>query len=303
MLSVVIVNYNSGGCLEKCLASIEDKFAGIEYEIVVVDNASTDGSQKAAKNRTATALTENENNSGFAAACNAGAKTAKGKFLLFLNPDTVILSKNIGELLDRFDKNEQAGALGCQNRLPDGSIQTTAYGFPTLFLVASFAFRTKELLRFGPLRAALWPFLRDRYGQFDKHEREKAVDWVTGASLFVKRRAWEKTGEFDERFFLFCEEIDWCRRLKVNGMDVIFDPSFEIEHYVGYSSQQVKPRVLLEKFRSYLVYFSKHHGHADQIWLRMIMKAGIGFWIAVYRIKGDAESYRSYKNVKEELKL
>ncbi|MBI5178623.1 MAG: glycosyltransferase family 2 protein [Nitrospinae bacterium] len=301
MLSVVIVNYNSGDYLKKCLDSVAEKFAAIEYEVVVVDNASTDDSIALARKAPKTLFIMGETNRGFAAGCNAGASVATGDYLLFLNPDTRILSDNIHELIERFKHNPNAGALGCQNRLPDGSIQTSAYGFPTLFLVFAWAFRLREVLKLPGLKTLLSPFLKNRFGQFNPHDRPRAVDYVTGAFLLVKREHWRRTGEFDQRFFLFCEEIDWCKRLKETGAQTVFDPSFEIEHYVGFSSQKEKPRVLLEKYKSYAGYFEKHHSGFRLSCLKMVFWTSIRYWMLICWLKGDREYYIAYKGIQREL--
>ena len=180
-LSIIIVNYNSGPYLEKCIASMAEKFGGLEYEVIIVDNASTDGSiTPATRADRHTAFIMSETNMGFAAGCNAGADIAVGDFLLFINPDTRILSDGIGALLDSFKADAATGALGCQNRRPDGGIQPSAYGFPTLFLVFAWAFRLREFLRVPGVRTVLTPFLKRRFGQFDPHSRPKTVDYVTG---------------------------------------------------------------------------------------------------------------------------
>ncbi len=297
-LSVIIVNYNSGEYLEKCVASMAHKFAGIEYEVIIVDNASTDGSiTPAVRADRHTSLLMSPTNRGFAAACNDGAHIAAGDHLLFLNPDTRILSNGIGELLDKLSADERAGALGCQNRRPDGSLQPSAYGFPTLFLVFAWVFKLRGLLRLPGVKACLSPFLKERFGQFDRHAKPKEVDYVTGAFLLVKRLAWYKTGPFDQRFFLFCEEIDWCLRCRQAGFAVLFDPSFEIEHYVGYSSQKEKPRVLLEKFRSYRLYFEKHHQGFESACVNALFAFGVRFWAFYYRATGDKEYANAYKAI------
>ncbi len=303
-LSVIIVNYNSGPYLEQCVASMAEKFGGLEYEVIIVDNASTDGSITAAVRADRhTAFLMSETNMGFAAGCNVGADIAIGEFLLFLNPDTRILSDGIGALLDSFLADTAAGALGCQNRRPDGSIQSSAYGFPTLFLVFAWAFRLRELLHLPGIKMLLTPFLKGRFGQFDPHSRPKPVDYVTGAFLLVKRLTWYKTGPFDQRFFLFCEEIDWCLRCKRAGFNVVFDPSFEIEHYVGYSSQKEKPRVLLEKFMSYRRYFEKHHPGLQSALLNGIFAVAVRFWALYYKMNGDKEYANAYKGIKSRLEL
>lgn len=304
LVSVIIVNYNSGDCLERCVASLAERFAGVEYEAIIVDNASTDGSVTDAVRKTpGTTLIMGETNRGFAAASNAGAQIAAGRHLLFLNPDTRILSGGIGGLLARFEADERAGALGCRNVRPDGTLQPSAYGFPTLFLTVAWVFRLRELLALPGIKPALGLFLKDRFGQFNPNDRPMRVDWVTGAFLLVKRRAWILTGEFDQRFFLYCEEIDWCLRCKQKGFDVVFDPSFEIEHHVGYSAGREKGRALLEKFRSYLRYFEKHHAGWRVACLRLIFSAGARFWGFYYRLKGDREYVHTYDGVRRELSL
>lgn len=302
-LSVVIVNFNTGELLESCLASIEEKFRNIPFQVVLVDNASTDGSEDAARRRKDVILIVKEKNIGFAAGCNAGAQAASGDFILFLNPDTRILSDDIAGLLERFGKNEKAGALGCQNRLPGGEIQTSAYTFPGLLHVAFFVFHVRNLLQVPGLKRVLSAFLKNRFGQFHPHGEYRVTDWVTGAFLLVKRSSWRKVGVFDEGFFLFCEEIDWCLRLKNTGLDVVFDPSFEIEHNVGYSSQKEKSLVLLEKYRSYQRYFSKHHSRFKNFLLKIILRTGVRFWMTVYWIKDERESFIAYKGLAKGLHL
>lgn len=302
-ISVVVVNYNTGSYLGQCLDSVAERLGGVDYELLVVDNASGDGSCDTARNRPHTLLIENGSNVGFAAACNIGAAKASGDMLLFLNPDTKIISSNIAELLKNFEGNERAWALGCQNRLPDGRVQTSAYRFPTLLQVTAYLFRLKRLLPFVPLRRVLSVFLKKWFGQFHPHNETMTVDYVTGAFLLVKRSAWLKVGGFDEKFFLFCEEIDWCKRLHELGGEVVFEPSFEIEHYVGLSSEKEKPRVMLEKFKSYLVYFKKHHGGFEVACLKLIFTAGIFFWMALYRLTGNRNSYDAYQELKRKLPL
>jgi len=302
-LSVVIVNYNTGGYLRACLESITQKFDGTQYEVIVVDNASSDGSEAAAGGSPRTRLIKSGANIGFGRACNLGARQTTGKNILFLNPDTKILSDNIGALLDGFEQDEKAGALGCRNRLPDGSIQPSAYSFPSLPQVAAHVFRLGAVITSRPVKALLAPFLKTKLGQYQKHDRRKKVDYITGAFMLVKRKQWEKLEGFDEQFFLFCEEIDFCKRISQSGGEVWFDPSFEIEHYVGYSSKKVKPRVLLEKYKSYLLYFKKHHGRLKSACLKLIFGASVRLWMAFYRLMGDHDSYESYAGVKRKLLL
>ena len=306
-LSIVIVNYNTGALLEECLSSIEDKVQGAsgfaDTEVVVVDNASTDGSEKAAVDRKSVLFIRSKNNVGFAAGCNVGAETTNGDHLLFLNPDTRILSPNISDLINSFEADLKTGALGCQNILPGGEIQTTAYRFPGLMQPLLFTFGFRNLLEYRPLRLLLSPFLKKSFGQFDPHSERRRVDWVTGAFLLVKRKAWIETGPFDEHFFLFCEEIDWCKRVTEKGYSTVFDPSYEIEHHVGQSSKNVKPFVLLQKYKSYIVYFEKHHSTFKNVWLKLIFIAGINFRIAVNAITGDKETASAYRSLKDGLDI
>ena len=302
-LSVVIVNYNTGGYLDACLESITQKFAAAQYEVVVVDNASSDGSADAAESFPRTRLIKSEANIGFGRACNLGARQTSGKNILLLNPDTKILSDNISALLDSFESDKKASVLGCQNLLPDGSIQPSAYSFPTLPQVTAHVFRLGNILTSSPVKALLAPLLMARLGQYQKHDRRKKVDYVTGAFMLVKREQWDKLKGFDPQFFLFCEEIDFCKRISQSGREVWFDPSFEMEHYVGYSSDKVKPLILLEKSRSYLLYFNKHHSGIRSAALRLMFGFGVRLWMVFYRLMGDHDSYESYAAVKRELGL
>jgi len=306
-LSIVIVNYNAGDLLEACLASIEQRLgegsSAIEYETIVVDNASSDGSERAARIRKNVLLVSSQTNAGFAAGCNLGAEVSKGRFILFLNPDTKILSEGMERLIDRFESGKNEGALGCQNLLPDGTVQSTAYTYPNLVTMFFFVFRMGELAKRPAVKKIFSFFLGNIFGQFSQHDKRTAVDWVTGAFLMIKREAWMKTGAFDERFFLFCEEIDLCRRVKNAGYEVIFDPSYEIEHFVGFSSRKVKPFVLKEKFKSYLAYFEKHHSTFDNVMLKLMFFFGIRFWIIIFKIAGNAESASAYRELRDGLDI
>jgi len=301
-LSIVIVNYNTGDLLEESLVSIEEKFTGFDYEVVVVDNASTDGSENVARKRAEVTLIAGEKNIGFASGCNAGTQATTGKNILFLNPDTKIISSDMATLLDNFESDADAGVAGCQNLLPDGSMQPTAYSFPNITQLFFFVFKIKGLLALPWLKSVLSPFLKDRFGQFAPHNKKEYVDWVTGAFFIVKRKVWEEVGNFDQRFFLFCEEIDYCLRVNQASLKVVFDPSFQIIHYVGASSKKVKPLVLLEKYRSYKKYFEKHHGFLDNFLVGIIFFCGILFWKTVYRIMGDRDSYLAYSSLSDGLK-
>lgn len=302
-LSVVIVNYNTGGYLTACLESITQKFASAQYEVVVVDNGSSDGSPDAAESFPHTRLIKSDDNIGFGRACNLGVRHTTGTNILLLNPDTNILSGNITSLLDSFESDKKTSVLGCQNLLPDGSIQPSGYSFPTLPQVAVFVFQLSRILMSPTARWLLSPFLKARVGQYSDQSERKKVDWVTGAFMLVKREQWEMLKGFDPQFFLFCEEIDFCKRISQSGGEVWFDPSFEMEHYVGYSSDKVKPLVLLEKSRSYLLYFKKHHAGFKSVCLRLMFGFGVRLWMAFYRLMGDHDSYESYAAVKRELKL
>ena len=257
-LSVVIVNFNAGPGLAACLSSLARGLRGLSWHAVVVDNASTDGSGASAENAgQAVKLLRQRSNSGFAVAANRGAREAQGRILLFLNPDCELIDGALGdELIRLFEADPKCGAIGPGILSPDGSLQGSARGDPNI-LTGLFGRSSWLTARFPDSRIARRNVVPASMPP-GQHRRE--VDWVSGACLLVRRSAFEEVNGFDERYFLFWEDADLCRRLRVAGHTVSYAPAIVARHAVGTSRRSVPSLAIREFHRSAYRYYAKWSG-------------------------------------------
>lgn len=255
-LSVVIVSWNTRELLERCLRSLiaDAKNSGISTETIVIDNASSDGSVAALRQRfpevTLEALKENL---GFAAATNRGIRRARGRDILVLNPDTEVLPGALSAMLRALHSMPHVGMVGPLLLNPDGSLQSSGYRFPNL---------TQSFLDFFPLHPRLvGSKINGRVSPGDGMS-PYAVDHPLGACMLVRRAVVERVGMLDEQYFLYSEEIDWCRRIVAGGWTVLIAPSAHIIHYGGQSTSQAPAAMLLQLHRSRARYFQFYHSDA-----------------------------------------
>lgn len=218
MISIIILSYNTQNLLKNCLNSIF-KYALIDYEVIVVDNASTDGSVTMVNElkNSRVRVIENKENIGFAKGCNIGAKTAKGDFLLFLNSDTEFVDTATLETM-RSSFDEQTGIVGGLMENKDHSLQRSFGSFYTLPHVAKMLFLGEK----GEL-----------VGQ--RLTQTKQVDWVSGGFMMVKRDVFQRVGGFDEKLFMYVEDVEFCYRIKQTGHQVVVSPKAKVMH-VGHGS-------------------------------------------------------------------
>jgi GT2 family glycosyltransferase len=250
-LSIVIVSYNARAHLENCLASIAAARPSMPYDIVVVDNASADGSVDAVRNNwPGVQLIAQDSNTGFAAANNAGIRATGGELILLLNNDTLVPPGAIDRLCGRLREVSVAGAAG--PRLVDGS------GRPELSfgpMISPLAELRQKLLMASYERdvrpVARWVERATR--------RERFVDWVSGACLLVWRRDAEAVGLLDERYFLYTEDVDFCAAIRARGRKVLFTPAAQVTHLRGRSRATVPAAANAAYRRSHLAFYEKHH--------------------------------------------
>lgn len=248
-LSVVIVNYNGGRRLADCLASVEREAAGKDWEILVVDNASRDGSPEAAAERfPAARLIRNSENVGFAKANNQAFRACRGEFVLFLNPDTVAFPGSLALLLKELRRDEGAGAVGPALMLGENVFQVSFGGKVTFF---------RELVRKSVLNA--W-----RQHRFRGLKRRRPAAWVSGACLLTSHEILDHAGGFDEKFFLYFEDIDLCYRIRALGLSVLFVPQARVFH-AGGTSASAAPFPSRLEYRQSQVYFYKKHNPASSL--------------------------------------
>ena len=252
-LSAVIVSWNTRELLERCLASLlaDAAASNITLEAIVVDNASADGSAAALAQRfPAVAVDALEENIGFAAATNRGIRRASGDDILLLNPDTELLPGALAALWRALHSMPHVGLVGGLLLNPDGSLQSSGYRFPTL---------TQSFLDFFPLHPRLvGSKLNGRVPPGDGLS-PYAVDHPLGACMLVRHAVIERIGLLDEHFFLYSEEIDWCRRIVAGGWTVLITPAARIIHFGGQSTSQASQAMFLQLHRSRAYYFQRYH--------------------------------------------
>jgi GT2 family glycosyltransferase len=258
-VSVIIVNWNTRAVLRDCLESVYAQTRDVTFEVIVVDNASTDGSPELVKRGFPQAyLIENFTNRGFAAANNQGMAMARGRYVLLLNSDTIVLDNAIAKTVVFADRNPQAAVVGCRVLNPDHTLQPTCFMFPSLLnmlLSVSYVYKLFPRNRF---------FGRERMTWWDRDDARE-VDVVTGCFMLVRREAIEQVGVMDEEFFMYGEETDWCYRFRREGWKVSFVPLADIVHLGGASSRQVAQRMTLQLSSSILYFLRKHRGRARYV--------------------------------------
>ena len=249
-LAVVIVNYDTGPYLERCLASLEAHRGDIATDVLVIDNASHDDSHTAAvAAHPGTRLIANPTNVYLSPAWNQGARETSAPYLLFLNPDAEIFSGSLADYVRVAREHPQAGIVGPMIRNLDGTVYASGRRFPSV-VDATF-------------HAMLSPFTRDnpftRRYEMDGWDRgtERAVDWVSGACMLMPREAYDAVGGFDEGFPLYAEELDIATRLRDAGRTVLFTPEVEVLHAIGVSTGRSR-RMALMHSRSIYRYYAKH---------------------------------------------
>lgn len=278
-LSVIIVNYNSTEDLRACLASIDRETAGIGFEVIVVDNASSgDGLDSVRASFPRVRFITNAVNRGFAAANNQGIAVARGRYLQLLNPDTEILDGALQKTVAFMKDHPRAGVVGCRLVFGDRRLQRSVGTFPSvlsLFLESSFLYLL--LPRFALIG-------RNGVSRFD-YASDAEVDWVLGAFLLIRREVVDRIGLLDEQFFVFTEEVDFCRRTKEADFQVWYTPSATVVHHCG-AVRALSQRTLLWTFASQILYFKKHHRGWERRVLILLKYLGMLVRIPVHFLVG-----------------
>ncbi len=251
-LSIVIVTHNSSSPVEKCLRSLEEHPPSYEHEVVIVDNASSDGTPGLIRESFPwVRLIANADNRGYSKGVNQAFRESSGRYVLVLNPDIIVREDSIDALVRFMDSNPGAGVAGSKLVFPDGSVQPSCRSFYTL--KALFLRRT-FLGKVFPRARALREHLLTDYD----HEEARKVDWIIGACMIVRREAAEEVGLMDERFFLYFEDTDWCYRMGQHGREVWYVPDSVMVHlYERSSASSMLSRPFLIHMLSLLRYYEK----------------------------------------------
>jgi GT2 family glycosyltransferase len=253
-LSVVIVNYRTRDDVLELLASLLPELEGLEAECVVVDNDPAGGTGAALAGRfPAVRSIDNRENLGYARAVNQGLRATTGAFVMVMNPDCQVRPGAVRALLGLLRARPRAAMAGPRIEGPDGALEYSARRFPGPM---AFLFNRYSLL------TRLFPGNRFSRGYLMSdwdHASVREVDWLSGACLMVRRAAIDQVGPMDEAFFLFNEDVDWCRRMVLAGWSNVYVPDAVVVHRVGASRGKVANRVILERHRGMIHYFHKHH--------------------------------------------
>lgn len=266
-LSIIIVNWKVKELLKQCLNSIFSHLSGQEFEVIVVDNSSQDGSVEMIKNDfPEIKLIVNQSNLGFAKACNQGIRIARGKYLFLLNPDTQ-LTDNIQEKIINFmESHPEVGVGGCYLYYPNGRIQTSFYKFTSLTNHLGRAFLFYTFLPKNRLTALFFSdFLTDN----------QSIDRVTGGAMVVRRETFEEAGLFDESFFLYYEDEDLCYRIKKTGWKIAPIPDTKVIHHYNKSSEKNITNAIFSSCRSQLQFFRKFNPFYKVLIFRAIQFVGV----------------------------
>ncbi|AJA47781.1 Low-salt glycan biosynthesis hexosyltransferase Agl10 [Clostridium pasteurianum DSM 525 = ATCC 6013] len=272
-LTIIIVNWNARELLKNCLDSIYKNVKNITFEIIVVDNNSTDESCKMLKDkymdRKGFKLIENRDNKGFAGANNQGIGIAKGEAILLLNPDTIINGDVIDRIYEYLISEENLGIAGCKVLNSDGTLQLACRrmaprpkdAFFKLFGISKLFKKNKSLTRYNLTHVSEDEFLD--------------VDSVSGCFLMIKREVIDKIGFLDETFFMYGEEMDWCMRAKKAGYIVRYCPVGTIIHYKGESSKQLGTKATYEFYRAMIIFYNKYNKEDNFFLFNWIVYLGI----------------------------
>ena len=268
---VVVVNHNTRDLLGSCLESAVAEPAGA---VVVVDNASTDGSAEMVRARfPQVRLVVNQANPGYGAAANQGIRACAGRVVLLLNSDTRVERGALAALGAYFQAHPAVGLAGPQLRYPNGAPQASCYADPTPLHVL---LEETTLIR----RIAATPGLRELFVHTQLRHRAGQVPWVLGAALAVRRSAFEVVGGFDERFFMYAEEVDLSYRLRAAGWETHFTPAAAVMHVGGASTRQRRAAMARQYFRSLMLFYQLHYSRQRQAALAGIIKGVVGLrWL------------------------
>jgi GT2 family glycosyltransferase len=268
-VSVVVVTYNALPWIERCLESVRG------HETIVVDHGSTDGTLEIVRERFPEATLVEQENKGLGGGSNAGMRLATGDYYLLLNSDAWALGDAVDRLAAFADEHRKAAVVGPRLLNPDGSLQRSVRGFPTLWRLATEYFFLRKL---APRTRALNAF----YGARFAHDRVREADFLMGACLLVRREAADTVGLFDEDFFMFSEETDWCYRFRQAGWSVLFTPDAEFTHVGGATTARDWGPMYREQLRGHLRFLAKDRGLTEAERARWLLLVAMLFRSLVF---------------------
>jgi GT2 family glycosyltransferase len=287
-LSIVIVSWNVKDLVCQAVASILQNPPRHTYEIIVVDNASTDGSADAlAAKFPQIQLIRSPQNVGFAAGNNLGFQQAAGQYLLCLNPDTAVPAGTLDFIIEALERDAGLGALGVKLLNPDGTLQPSCKSFPGADTILWNALALDVLLPRSKI-----------FGKYNMswfaHDRELEVDQPMGAALALRRKTLDTTGVFDERYFMYFDEVDLCYRIKQAGWKIKFFPQVSVTHHWAQSTRQALFQMNKQWYISFRKYLRKNKNYPDwligilltsTVWAKVLILL-LGVWLLWPALRG-----------------
>jgi len=257
-VSIIIVSWNTRSYLARCLAAIPKVSPTLAVEVIVVDNGSTDGTQAMlAAEFPHVRLIQNQKNLGFGSANNVGVRASQGRALLFLNSDCELQPGALAPMIRALDEDPAVGGVLCRLLNSDGTLQPSVHDvFPSPWSLLGDLF-SLSTIRYAIYRApALHPWLLRR--AIRAHQTAHDVAWGGAACMLLRRDVFEAMGGFDERFFMYCEDTDLCKRIREAGYRLRYVPGPAAVHHWGKSTAHLPAAMLREAYRSRVYYFEKH---------------------------------------------
>lgn len=286
-MSIIIVNWNTRAILLDCLDSIAAHPPSRPYDVWVVDNASSDGSVAAVRERYPyVQVIENAENRGFAAANNQAIEASRGDYVLLLNSDTIVHAQALERMTRFLEAHPRVGVAGACLLNADGTLQPSWAAFPSFW---------SELL--GRNIRTRTPY------RTDDGSAAYLVDWVGGAALMIRRTVIEQIGVLDEGYFMYSEETDWCFRVRKAGWDICYLPNATIVHLGGQSSKKASARMKAELYRSKIRFYTKHYGRRQAHALSLALRVALSGKALFERLSGRAEAYRDLRLLTQALSI
>ncbi len=300
-LSIIIISFNTEKLTRECVNSVFKNTKGITFEIIVIDNASHDGSvltlKKFEQKYPNVKIILNNENTGFGLANNQGIKVARGRYVLLLNSDTLVLDNVLGEMVSWMDKNPKVGISSSALKFKNGSIQGTGGYFPTLLRVLTWMSFIDDIPGFTNILKSFHPM--HGLSPFDKNvdffKKKKQMDWLTGAFFLIRREVLTKVGGFDKDYFMYVEEVDLCYRAKKAGWQIWYLPKWSIIHYGGASSTAEFP--LINEVKGLKTFYKKHMQSWKYNALRVLLKLGALLRIFVFGVLRGKDAAKTYAKV------
>lgn len=263
LLSIIVVNWNTRDLLAQCLKSVYAHPPDGEFEVIVVDNGSVDGSVTMVREAFPRVhLIENNENLGFARGNNQGIEISQGEYILLLNSDAILLENTIDPMILVMESNPETALIGPKVLNPDKSFQSSYARFPTLM---------REFLEHFGLAKRIWGYYYPSAGPEASHE-PRVVDWVSGACLLARHSAIKQVGSLDGSIMMYGEEVDWCYRMKKAHWAIRFCPEASVLHYGSQSSIGNPSQKYIQIQRGKVLFFRKHRNSFQTSILIMFIK-------------------------------